>query len=783
MTRLFVGEPLRRHEDPGLLRGEGRYISDVSAEGMLFAVVVRSPHAHARIRAIDTSAAFGLPGVAGVYTACDLGAAQRPLPSFGQFPKPLIDAWQPVIRSAPVTTLAQDKVRYVGEPVALVVATDRYVAQDAAELVDVDYQPLDAVADVESALAPQAPRLYDDWDTNVALEMTVRVGDIENAFRNAPHVFRERLRSQRYTGVPLEGRGMVAVPEVSGEGLTVWSSHQLPHFHRALICEALEIPEFQVRVRQPLLGGGFGQKAGLYPEDVLIPFAAQRLGRPVKWLEDKHEHFMASSHSREQLYDAEIAADAEGHILGIRYQVLIDAGAYLTFPVVLPYLGLCHFLGPYRVPALEADIRSVLTNKVTSAPYRGAGRPEAVFVLNRLVDTVARELGLDPLDVRGRNLIGPDEMPYEPGILYRDGAPMALDSGDYPQTLDKAAAAIGYADFRTAQVKARAEGRYLGIGIACNVESGGIGPVESARVRVDPSGRVVVYLGVTDSGQGQRTAFSQVCADALGIPPERISVVTGDTAGVPYSRGTYHSRAAVMAGNAVHLAATKVRDKVLEIASQQLEAAVADLEIVDGAVQVRGVPGLSVPLGECARLAAPESARALGIEPGLDETSYFEAARVVWGNAAHAAVVEVDPEIGSVGILRYVVVHDCGRILNPLILQGQIHGGVAAGIGGAMLEDIVYDATGQILTATLADYLLPRAGDVPAIELIHMETPSPLNALGAKGAGEGGTISPPAALAAAVEDALAPFGARITETPLSPRVILHALRAARGTDD
>lgn len=780
MSNLYIGAPIKRIGDARLLRGEGHYVSDLSAEGMLVATVVRSPHAHARIRSIDVKRAAEHPGVAAVYTVADLGAAQRPLPSFGQFPKSLIDLWQPVIRPAPVTTLAAGKVRYVGEPVALIVAADRYVAEDAAELVDVDYEPLDAIGDVDAALAPNAPKLFEDWPDNVALRMTVKVGEVEEAFRRAAHTFKDRYYSHRYTGVPLEGRGMLAVPDPSAIGMTVWSSHQMPHFHRALICEALSLPEFSVRVLQPDIGGGFGQKAGLYPEDVLIPFAAKTLRRPVKWLEDKREHFQASSHSREQLFDTEVAVDEDGTLLALRYRVLLDAGAYLTFPVVLPYLGLCHFFGPYRLPALQAEIKSVLTNKVTSAPYRGAGRPEVVFVLNRVIDRIARELSLDPVEVRRRNMITPEELPYSPGLPYRDGTPMVLDSGNYPEALNRALAGIGYARFREDQEAQRHDGRYVGIGVACNVEAGGIGPVEAARVKIDPSGQVIVYLGVTDTGQGQRTSFAQICADSLGVHPDRITVVTGDTAGLPYSRGTYHSRAAVTAGNAVHGAAQKVRRKVLEIASRHFEAAIEDIELADGSARLKGVPDMAISLARCAQLAAPEAALPRGMAPGLDELHYFEAPTVVWGNAVHAAIVEVDPEVGSVRILRYVVVHDCGRVLNPTILAGQVHGGVAAGIGGSLLEHLVYDEDGQLLTASLADYMLPRASDIPPIELITMETPSPLNPLGVKGAGEGGTVAPPSALAAAVEDALAPFGVRITRTPLSPKIVLAAIRARGG---
>ena len=834
MADRLVGAPVRRREDAAILRGEARYISDLSVPGMLTAMVVRSPFPHARILSIDPRAARALDGVAAVYTAADLGASQCHLASFGQFPPQLLDKWLPEIQPAPVTTLALNKVRYVGEPVALVVASDRYVAEDAAELVEVDYEPLDPVSSVEQAIGPDAPVLHDEaagrelvacepwrswctapaqwtdsdeytvsWSPNTALDMKVRMGDPESAFAEAPHVFRERYRSHRYTGVPLEGRGMLAIPDIGGSGMTVWSSHQIPYFHRALIADSLGVSEETVRVVQPYLGGGFGQKAGIYGEDVLIPFAARELGRPVKWLEDKHEHFQASSHSREQTFDAEIAVDADGRILGLRYDVLIDAGAYLTFPVVLPYLGMCHVFGPYRVPALQARLRSIFTNKVTSAPYRGAGRPEVVFMLNRLLDRVASKLGIDPAAIRSRNLIRPEEMPYDAGILYRDGAPLVLDSGDYPAAFEKSLEAVGYESFRAEQVRARSEGRYLGIGISCNVEAGGIGPVEGARVRITRTGEVVVHLGVVDTGQGQRTVFAQICGDSLGVDIDRVRVIPGDSGDIAYSRGTYHSRTAVTVGNAVSQAAGKVADKMKRLASHHLGSiaqggvSVDDLELAGGAVRVKDSPELAITIEQCARLCVPDgssvaAAVASGgailnlppsMEPGLDETSFYGAKSVVWGNASHAAIVEVDPDLGTFEIRRYVVVHDCGRVLNPLLLEGQVHGGVAQGIGGAVLEQLVYDEDGQLLSSNMADYMLPRRGDIPEIEVIGMASPSPFNPLGVKGAGEGGAIGPPAVLAAAVEDALSPFGVRITRTPLSPANILQALRDASVGDD
>ena len=771
-----VGAALRRVEDPRLLTGRGYYAADLAAPGMLVAAVLRSSLAHARLGAIATDKAAALPGVALVATAADLGAAQRPLPSFGQFPASLIERWQPAIRSCPHPTLAEGKVRYVGQPVALVVAESREIAEDALELIEVDYDPLPVTTSIGQSLAPDAPLLFEDQPDNVALEFRTTIGDVEAAFAGAAHIVRDRFSIQRYSGMALEGRGLLAVP--GHDGLTIWASHQLPHFLRTLVSETLQLPHYAVRVLAPDIGGGFGQKAGMYSEDVLVPWAAQRLGRPVKWLEDKAEQLVGSSHSRQQEFDMELALDPAAKILGLRYRARIDAGGYLTFPVVLSYLGMCHMLGPYRLPAFAAHVQSVLTNKTHSAPSRGAGRPEAAFALNRIVDRAAQQIGLDPIELRRRNFILPDEMPYAPGILYRDGNPLQFESGDYPAALERALEAIDRDGFRKRQAAARAEGRYLGLGIECNVEAGGLGPYEYARVRVDGTGRVVVHTGLVDSGQGHRTVFAQVCADQLGVDPADVVVLATDTQALPYGRGTYHSRGAVAGGGAVVKAAQALRARMLALAASHFQIRPDTLVVADGAVFEPGTER-KLSFADCARLATPELALPLGREPGLDETAVFEMPTTSWGNAVHAAFVEVDVETGRVRILRYVVLHDCGRMINPLIVRGQIVGALVQGIGGSLLEELAYDAGGNPLATTLQEYMLPRLDDVPEIEILHMETPSTLNPLGLKGAGEAGTLGPPAALAAAVEDALAPFGVRVNATPLSPRHILAALRERR----
>ena len=771
-----TGASRRRTEDPRLLAGRGYYAADLAAPGMLVAAVLRSPFAHARLGAISSENATKLPGVVAVFTAADLGTAQMPLPSFGQFSKSLVDRWQPTIRSCPHPTLAYDKVRYVGQPVALVVAESREIAEDALELIEVDYDPLPVSMTVSDSVAEGAPLLFEAHPDNVALDFTASIGHADAAFARAAHVVRDHFSIQRYSGMPLEGRGILAVPEQ--DRMTVWASHQLPHFLRDLICDALKVPQFSVRVMQPDIGGAFGQKAGMYSEDVLIPFAAKRLNRPVKWLEDKGEQLVASSHSRQQDFDIELALDADAKILGLRYHARIDAGGYLTFPVVLSYLGMCHLLGPYRIPAFKAHVQSILTNKTHSAPSRGAGRPENVFALNRIVDRAAQKIGIDPMEIRRRNFILPTEMPFEPGILYRDGNTMLLDSGDYPEALERALKVIDREAFREEQRTAREKGRFIGLGIVCNVEAGGLGPYEYARVRLDPSGKFAVYTGLVDSGQGHKTAFAQVCADQLGLDPNDVIVLPTDTQSLPYGRGTYHSRGAVAGGNAVYKAAQALRQKLLALAASHFQIQADRLQLADGKI-FEPDTDRSLTMAECAKLATPELSLPVGREPGLDEVAYFNMPTTSWGNAVHAAFVVVDVATGAVQILRYVVLHDCGKVLNPLIVRGQVVGALVQGIGGSMLEDLVYDPDGNPLVTTMQDYILPRLHDVPEIEIHRMETSSPLNPLGVKGAGEAGTLGPPAALAAAVEDALAPFGVRINCTPLSPHQILSALRNSR----
>jgi len=773
-TRYF-GERVTRSEDPRLLTGRGTYVDDIRLPGMLHGAVLRSPHAHARILRIDTSRALAAPGVAAVYTRADLPAGLRePLPKL--IPHPAL------IHHKTQYALAPEKVRHVGEAVAFVVAESRYLAEDALELIEVAYDPLPPVVDLEQAARPDAPLVHEDMGTNVCAHYTQRVGDVEDAFARAAHVFTERFVMDRGTAAPMECRGVVARWEPKMRQLTVWDSTQAPIPIRNGLARLLELPQGSVRVIAPDIGGGFGPKIMMfYPEEVLVPWAAMQLGRPVKWIEDRRENFAAMNQEREQIHDAAIAVDDEGRILGVRTVFLYDSGAYIPYGIIVPIVASTTLPGPYRIPNYHCEFKAVFTTKTIVSPYRGAGRPHGVFVMERLMDRVAKELGIDRAEVRRRNLIQPDEFPYDVGLIYQDNAPLVYDSGDYPAALEAALRMIGYADWPAQRARYRREGRYVGLGIACYVEGSGIGPYEGCRVTVEPTGKVYAATSVGTQGQGHFTSFAQIVADALTVPVEDVVVVTGDSGAFSWGTGTFASRAAVVAGNAVHLAAQAVRAKALMVAATALEARVEDLEMADGRVFVRGVPGRAMTLAEIAVAANPlrGTIPEAWEQPGLEASRYFAPPRGTFPNGAHACLLEVDVRTGMVRILRYVVVHDCGRVINPLILDGQIRGGVAQGLGGAFYEKLVYDEDGQLLTQTFMDYLLPTAMEVPAVEIGHLETPTPLNPLGVKGAGEAGVIPVAALVAQALDDALQEFGVRITEMPLNPSRLLALIRSAQ----
>ena len=775
MGAKYFGAAVRRREDPRFLRGEGRFLDDVRVAGLLHVAFLRSPYAHAMIRAIRTERARAAPGVVAVFTFADLESWMKPLPLFGAPPPGLAAAIAFEIRQAPQFALCRDRARYVGEIVAMVVAESRARAEDAAEAIEVDWEPRSVVTDMRQAAEPGTPLVHEAWGTNVGVGFTHAIGDVEAAFARADLVMSETFHIQRYVGMPLESRGAVAVWDRRDGTLTTWNSTQVSHFVQQGLAGALGLPHHKVRVIAPDLGGGFGTKASGYPEDHLVPIAAIVLNRPVKWVEDRREHMMSAAHARHQVHAISLAAQRDGTIVGLRDRIWLDLGAYNVWGIVLPYNTVAHLIGPHRIANMRVDVQAVTTHKTPNAPYRGAGRPETVFAMDRAVDCLARELRIDPAEIRRRNYIRSDELPYDFGMPYRDGNPLVYDSGDFPAALEAALKAADYDEFRRDQPALRARSIFRGIGISGYVEGTAIGPFEGATVKVDLGGRVLVATGAVNSGQGHETSFAQVCADALGVPLEHVTVVGGDTATVPFGVGTFASRSGVTAGNSIADACQQVRAKLVKAAAALLEAAPGDIEIEDGQAFVRGVRASAVPLARVVQASIPTFARPGVASPDFEATAYHHVPTVTFASAVHVARVEVDVGTGHVTLLRYVVAHDCGKVINPLIVEGQVHGGVAQGVGGALYEEMVYDEQGQLLTGSLMDYLVPTAMELPPLETVHLEFPSPRNPLGMKGLGEGGAISPPAAIANAIEDALEPFGVRITATPVSPARLLALL--------
>jgi len=760
------GAPLKRKEDPRLLRGRGKYISDIKLHGMLHATVVRSPHPHAEIRGIDTAALLADPRCMAVLTAAD----------FEDMPELVcIDAEEttlPFLQPA----LALDKVRYVGEPVAVIVAEDRYDAEDLMTLLEVDYAPLPAVVDPERALEPDAPILH--FQSNLTDTLHYSDGDAAGALASAPHVLRERFATQRYAGMPMETRGVIASYE-ERSGFTLYSSTQVPNGVKTNLQTALGLPENGIRVIAPDLGGGFGVKLQIYPEEILLCRIAQRVKRPVKWIEDRWEHFVSTTHGREQFHDVEVGYDDEGRILAIRDDCVTNTGAYLqSLTMVEPFIGVCMLTGPYHLENFEATAKVVMTNKTPMNPFRGVGHVQAAFTMERIIDSVAADLGLDPVQVRLRNMIQPEQLPLNRKFGNVLAGTIVYDSGDYPTCLKKAAALAGHADFADEQEQARAEGRYIGMGIGCFVEETGLGPYESGTVRVEPSGKITVLTGACSSGQGHATTLAQIAADELSVDMDDIQVLHGDTDLVRFGVGTYASRTAAVGGTAVRQAAGKAKDRAAFIAGQLLEVDPVDLELRDGAFTVAGSPGASVSLADVATAVAPGSPLPEGVaDYGLEATDVFHPKTNTFAYGVHVATVEVDIETGVVKHLRHVVVNDSGRVINPLILEGQVQGGVALGVGGALLEEILYDDDGQPRNPNFMDYLVPGVENVsPEIVVEHMEIPTPLNPDGIKGGGEGGAVGAPAAIANAVANAIRP--ARIAATPLFPARVHEAIVAA-----
>ncbi len=777
--RRVLGRRTPRNEDPRLLTGRALFVDDVQRPGMVHVAFVRSPHAHARLGAIDASAALQMPGVLGVYTADDLGDYWQPGPLL--VPPPPVSGME--FHERTQVPLARDKVRHVGEPVALVVAESRYLAEDAVEQIFVDYEPLPAVVDLVAALEPDAARVHDDLDSNLAAFVPQSRGDYAAARAEAHLVLARTFDYDRGASAAIENRGVVAEWDPREDRLTIWDTTQAPIPVRNGLAAMLGLSEHQVHLIAPFIGGGFGPKIMMfYPEEVLIPWLALQLGVPVKWIEDRSENFYATTQERGQIHEAEIAVDTEGRILGVRDRFLHDTGAYDPYGLTVPLNSQCTLLGPYRIPAYDSEMRAVFTNKTIVTPYRGAGRQHGVFVIERLLDLVARELDLDPFEVRRRNFLQPEDFPVDQTIIYQDFQPLVYDSGNYEPLLDQARQRIGWDQFlESEQPNARAEGRLLGIGVVAYVEGTGIGPFEGARVQIQTSGRVTVVTGVGTQGQGHYTVLAQIAAEQLAVPVTSVDVITGDTDQFHWGTGTFASRGAVVAGNAVHAAAVEVRAKTLAIAARLLEVTEDELELVDSEVRVVSDPTRSMALGTLAAEANPmRGAVTPGTEPGLEATRYFGPHRGATASGAHAMVLEVDPETYDVTIHRYVVVHDCGRILNPLIVDGQVHGGVAQGIGNCFYEELVYDENGQLMNASLMDFLLPTSLDVPRVEVGHEETVSPLNELGTKGAGEAGAIPTGALFAQALENALDLPGLEILQIPLNPSKLWHLVQRARA---
>ena len=775
-TRYF-GKRIKRNEDPRLLTGQALFVDDVNLPDMGHVAFVRSPHAHARILGIDASAAEEMEGVIAVYTAESMGDDWVHGPLLVS-PPPIDNI---IFNERTQVPLAKDKARYAGEPIVAVVAESRYIAEDAADLIWVDYEPLPVVVDLEQAILENAPQVHDDLTyipdvgANVNAHVVQIKGDgarFDAIARKAAHVVKRRFYYDHGAAAAMENRGVVADWDHRAARLTIWDTTQAPVFVRNIMAGYLGLSENQVRVIAPFIGGGFGPKIMMfYPEEVIVTWAAMQLQRPIKWIEDRGENFVATTQERDQIHWAEMALDENGRILAIRDKFIHDAGAYAPYGLTVPLNSQCTLLGCYDIPAYYSEFTAVFTNKTIVTPYRGAGRQHGVFVMERLLDIAAKEMGIDRVEIRRRNFIPPEKFPYDNEIIYQDFAPLTYDSGNYEPALDKAMELIGYEEFfAKTKPEARKSGRTLGLGLVCYVEGTGIGPYEGARVQVQSNGRVSVATGIGTQGQGHFTSFAQIVADQLGVKVTDVDIVTGDTDQFHWGAGTFASRGAVVAGNAINAAAHNVRQKILKLASGELDnIAVEHLELVDGHVQIKDTPDSAIPLGQLAQKANPmRGAVEPGAEPGLESSDYFGPKYGATASGVHAMIIEIDPETMTVQILRYVVVHDCGEVINPLILDGQIHGGVAQGIGNAFYEKLSYSAEGQLLSGSFMDYLLPTAMETPRMEIDHVVTPSPLNPLGTKGAGEAGAIPVGPLFAQAIEDALAETGIEILEIPLSP---------------
>jgi len=778
MAGRYVSTSVKRREDPALLMGRARFMGDLALPGLLAVAFLRSPHAHARIVEIDASEACSLPGVEAIVTGADLAATTRPIRaelSGGAYKE---TGWP---------ALAHGKTRFVGEPVVAVVACDRYRAEDALDAIRVTYEPLPALTDAESAMAAGAPRVHDELADNVLMHASYDKGGVDAALAGAEVRLTETFRQARCSSSPMEGRGTMASFDAGDGTLTVWAASQAPHMLRAGLAAALDLPESRLRVLCPAVGGGFGPKMHLYPEDVAVAELARRLGRPLRWVEDRRENLLASAHARDTVCHVEVGARADGTIVALRARLLSDVGAYSVYPVTValePMTAVGIMPGPYRFGAFAYEAYAVATNKSPLGAYRGVGMAFGTLVRERVVDMIARRTGLDPADVRRRNFIQAGELPFT------TASGLVVDSGDSVAAFERVLEAGEYAA-RRKEPRQRAGGKYRGIGLAAYTEFTGMGAGtfrrrgmtmvsghDAAIVRVEPTGEVRGFVSAVSQGQGHVTVFAQILADELGVDIGAVAIVQGDTERCPHGSGSFASRSIVVSGGALVLAARRVRDKITRIAGHMLEAAPEDLVIEGGAITVRGTPGRGLTVADVARLAYRPASGTLppGVDPALEATQHYDPPPATFSNGSHLAVVDVDPETGLVDVLRYIVVEDCGRMVNPMLVEGQTHGAVAQGIGNALYEDFAYDEGGQPLTTTFMDYLIPGTMEVPTVDVIHVETPPAVSVTGFKGMAEGGTIGSTAALANAVADALAPLGIEVRDLPLTPDRIVTLIR-------
>lgn len=782
MTR-YVGKSYKRKEDYRLLTGTGSFVADMNAFNMVEACFVRSTHASAHIKHIDTSKACKVDDVLAVITAKDIEGEVGPLlplPDY-KLPQTLIDEINPVIHPIPQDILAKDRVCYTGQPIAVVLAKNRYIAEDAAALIEVEYEPLEVLTDPYEAMKEGVPTIHSHMTDNVQASFHLSIGEVDEAFQNADHILTSRIKIPRLASSPMETRGIFATYDRRQGELNMWASTQAPHTVRTYLSKMLQLAENNIRVVAPDVGGGFGPKGNIYPEEIIIGYLTMKFNRPVKWIEDRLEHFISTCHSRDQIHDVQVAIRKDGTIVGMKDEFVLDSGAYNPTRLLNVYNTACHLRGIFKIPNFEAEGKCVLTNKTPIIAYRGAGRPEASFVMDRMIYHIAKHLDMDPLDVITKNMVQPDEVPYDTGMYYRDGTKLIYDSGDYPALLQEALDVVNYDNFRQKQQDWKKEGKSIGIGISSYIEGTGVGPYEGALIRLDPSGQIIAFVGSAPHGQSHETTFAQICADEFGITPEQVTVKAGDTRLIPHGVGTHASRSAVVAGSAVQIASQKLREKLLAVASEMLVMDSADLDMNAGRVYPRALPDQYITFQEIAAASkpGPQTKVPKGMEAGAEACHYFVPPTVTISSGFHIAVVEVDKQTGFLEILRYIVVHDCGKALNPMIVDGQIQGGLAQGIGEAIYEEILYDKSGQLLTGSFMDYLLPTAMDVPDAEMRHQEMLSPHNQLGVKGVGEGGAISPLAAIANAVGDALSPLEVSLDELPLSPNRLFHLIEESR----